>query len=127
MRLAEAQARHQPDTWMYLFGWRSPLRGGAFGACHALDLPFSFGNLDLPGIPEFAGSGPAAERLARDWMDAWIAFARDGDPAHAGIGRWPRYTEKSRSTMVFGERSAAVDAPLEAERAAWDALGPTGA
>jgi hypothetical protein len=29
--------------------------------------------------------------------------------------------------MVFGERSAAVDAPLEAERAAWDALGPTGA
>jgi para-nitrobenzyl esterase len=110
-------------TWMYLFAWRSPLRGGAFGSCHALDLPFTFGNLDLPGIAEFAGSGPAAERLARDWMDAWIAFARDGDPSHAGIGRWPRYTAESRSTMVFGEKSGAVDAPLEAERAAWDALG----
>ena len=58
-------------------------------------------------------------------MDAWIAFARGGDPAHAGIGRWPRYTEESRSTMIFGEKSGAQDAPLEAERAASDALaGP---
>jgi para-nitrobenzyl esterase len=121
-RLAEAAARHRPDTWMYLFAWRSPLRGGAHGACHALDLPFTFGNLDLPGIAEFAGGGPAAERLAHDWMDAWLAFARAGDPSHPGIGAWPRYTKESRTTMVFGDKSGAVDAPLEAERALWDEL-----
>jgi para-nitrobenzyl esterase len=55
-------------------------------------------------------------------MDAWIALARDGDPSHPGIGRWPRYTEESRWTMVFGEKSRAESAPFEAERAAWDAL-----
>jgi para-nitrobenzyl esterase len=121
-RLAQA---HAGAAWMYLFAWRSPLRGGAYGACHAIDLPFTFGNLDAPGIAEFAGSGPAAENLAREWMDAWIAFARDGDPSHAGIGPWPRYTRERRTTMLFGERSGAVDAPREAERAAWDALaGP---
>jgi carboxylesterase type B len=84
--------------------------------------PSPSGTSSLPGIAEFAGSGPAAERLSRDWMDAWIALARDGDPSHPGIGRWPRYTEESRWTMVFGEKSRAESAPFEAERAAWDAL-----
>jgi para-nitrobenzyl esterase len=107
---------------MYLFAWRSPLREGAYGSCHALDLPFSFGNLDLPGIAEFAGSGPGVERLARNWMDAWAAFARSGDPSHPGIGSWPHYTAETRDTMVFGEKSGATRAPCEAERAACDAL-----
>lgn len=65
--------------------------------------------------------GPAPLQDA-DWMDAWIAFAREGDPSHAGVGPWPRYTGESRETMVFGEKSGAWSAPFEAERAAWDAL-----
>jgi para-nitrobenzyl esterase len=122
VRVASAHARTSPHTWMYLFAWRSPLREGAYGSCHALDLPFSFGNLDLPGIAEFAGSGPGVERLARNWMDAWAAFARSGDPSHPGIGSWPHYTAETRDTMVFGEKSGATRAPCEAERAACDAL-----
>jgi para-nitrobenzyl esterase len=127
LRLAEAHARQQPDTWMYLFTWRSPLRGGAYGACHALDLPFTFGNLDAPGMPEFAGTGPAAQRLAGCAMDAWLAFARDGDPSHAAIGPWPRYDAARRATMLFGEKCGAALAPLEAERAVWGELYPDGA
>jgi para-nitrobenzyl esterase len=123
-RLAEAHARAQPDTWMYLFAWRSPLRGGAYGACHALDLPFTFGTLDAPGMREFAGGGPAAERLAGQLMDAWLAFARDGDPAHAAIGPWPRYDAARRATMRFGEACGVELAPQEAERAVWDELDP---
>jgi para-nitrobenzyl esterase len=55
-------------------------------------------------------------------MDAWVAFARDGDPSHPAIGCWPRYTAERRSTMRFAEETAAVDAPLEAERAACEDL-----
>jgi len=120
--LAEAQARVQPNTYMYLFTWASPYQNGELEACHALDLPFTFGTLDAPGIAAFAGSGSAAHRLSVNMMDAWLSFARCGDPAHAGIGPWPRYDAKRRATMLFGEKSGAVDAPLESERAVWDQL-----
>jgi para-nitrobenzyl esterase len=123
LRLAAAHARVARRTFSYLFAWRSPLRDGAYGSCHALDLPFTFGNLDVPGIAEFAGQGPPALRLAGEIMDAWLAFAASGDPSHPGIGAWPTYTEERRATMRFGERSGAVDAPFEVERAAWETAG----
>ena len=55
-------------------------------------------------------------------MDAWIAFARHGDPQHPGIGEWPAYDPITRSTMVFGRESGVVDAPFEEERAVWSAM-----
>lgn len=108
-------------TFMYLFSWPSALDGGRRGACHAIDLPFVFGNLDAPGMPEFAGRGPEAERLAGRVMDAWTAFAQTGRPAHAGLGEWPAYEPARRATMELGVESGAVEAPLEGERAAFDA------
>ncbi len=124
--LAELHARRGARTYMYLFAHRSPAHGGALGSCHALDLPFTLGNLDSPEMRSFAGEGPAVEALAANLMDAWLAFARSGDPSHAGIGRWPAYDGARRATLRFGEKCHAVDAPLEAERAALaDASGGT--
>jgi para-nitrobenzyl esterase len=123
-RLAAGHARHQPETRMYLFTWASPARDGAFGSCHALDLPFTFGNLDAPGMAGFAGTGEAAQRLAANLMEAWLGFARRGDPAHAGIGAWPAYEAGQRITMELGARCGAREAPREAERAAWDEAWP---
>lgn len=121
-RIAEARAdaRH---TWMYRFTWESPARGGIHGACHALDLPFCFGNLDAPGMADFAGQGAAAEQLAGRMMDAWCAFARSGDPSHEGIGAWPVYDAESRATMDLGRRCGIVHAPAEEERSALERLG----
>lgn len=124
IRLAEGHARHHPSTYMYLFSWRSPERDGAFGSCHALDLPFTFGNLDAPGMREFAGEGPEAQQLSENVMDAWLAFARGGDPAHPGVGDWPRYEPERRATMELGARTGCIDAPLEPERRAWDTAWP---
>jgi para-nitrobenzyl esterase len=116
--LAESHARRGARAYMYLFAHTSPAQGGALGSCHALDLPFTFGNLDSPEMRRFAGTGPAVVALAESWMDATIAFARSGDPSHPGIGRWPAYDAARRATLVFGEKCHAVDAPLDAERAA---------
>jgi para-nitrobenzyl esterase len=124
IRLAEDHAAHQPSTRMYLFTWESPARGGAFGACHALDLPFVFGSLDAPGMEEFAGSGESAEGLAENAMDAWVGFARCGDPAHPGLGAWPVYEPGRRATMELGARCGLLEAPREEERAAWDEAWP---
>jgi para-nitrobenzyl esterase len=123
-QLARAHAAYPPRTYLYLFTQRSPLEGGRLGACHALDLPFVFGTLDVPGAREFAGSDAAAQRVSDQLMDAWIAFARTGDPSHAGIGRWQPCTADSLPTMELGPRSGMIapSSPLLASRAIWESL-----
>ena len=84
IRMAEAQLQHQPNVWMYLFTFASPAFGGVLGACHALEVPFVWDNLDAQGAPMFVGDvGEAHRRLARLMGDAWTAFARHGDPVRA--------------------------------------------
>jgi para-nitrobenzyl esterase len=112
-RIAEARG----NTRMYLFSWESPWKGGLARSCHALDLPFTFGTLDAPGMPAFAGEGDAARTLSDRLMDAWVAFARCGDPGHEGIGDWPAYDPTRRATMELGPRCGVLDAPMERERA----------
>ena len=119
LRAAEAQARHQSGTYCYLFDWESPAMGGALGACHALEIPFVFGNLSAPTMDRFAGSGPAAERLSHQMMDAWIAFAHHGDPSTPDGGEWPAFDVQSRATMLFGPHTRVEHAPYEQERLAW--------
>jgi para-nitrobenzyl esterase len=127
-QLAESQADFQPNTYMYLFQWRSPMsdgHGGTLGACHALDLPFTFGALENKAARAFAtGDRDALSAKARilsgNLMDSWIAFARRGDPSHPGIGTWPRYDRTDRTTMLLGPDCHAENAPLEARRAVWE-------
>ena len=119
LEAATAHARRQPATFSYLFDWESPAMDGALGACHALEIPFVLGNLDAPGIDRFAGSGPAASALSEQMMDAWLAFARTGDPRHPGIPDWPAYDADHRPTMVFGRDTRVEEAPMDTERAVW--------
>jgi para-nitrobenzyl esterase len=122
IRTAEAQAKYQPDVFSYLYTWESPGFGGLLGACHAIEIAFVFGCLDLPGGENFVGTGPEVERLADRTMDAWLAFAKSGDPSHAGIGPWQRYDTKRRATMELGAECRVVDDPFGAERALWDGV-----
>jgi para-nitrobenzyl esterase len=124
IRLAEAQPAHQPATFFYQFTWESPSLGGALGACHAIDLPFVFGVLDKEGAELFAGGGPEAHRLSERAMDAWIGFARSGNPGHAGLpgGRWEVYDSDRRATMILGRECGIELAPGDRERRAWDGL-----
>jgi para-nitrobenzyl esterase len=123
LQLAVAQSGHQPDnSFVYLFTHESPARGGVMGSCHALEMPFVFGTLDAPTQDRFAGTGPDVERLSANMMDAWIAFAKTGNPSHEGIGRWEPYSAAQRPTMVFDAECSLVDDPLGDERRAWEQL-----
>ncbi len=124
IRLAEAQQAHQPDTFMYRFDWKATGMGGALGACHAVELPFVFGLLDRPGAQLFAGSGPEAMALSGMVIDAWVAFARNGDPSHANLpgGRWSRYGVEKRATMILGAECGLELDPQSSERRAWDGI-----
>ena len=122
IRLAEAQAVHQPDhTFMYLFEWASTSFDGKLGSCHALEIPFVFDNLDKGGVELFTGPG-APQELAVAMRDAWLAFARTGDPSHDGIPAWPAYSTDARATMHFGDPVHLEHDPAAEERAAWDGV-----
>jgi para-nitrobenzyl esterase len=119
MRLATLQAAHRAGVWTYLFTWPSPLLEGALGACHAVDLPFTFGTLDMPGMEHFAGSGREPWALADRVQGSWIGFARGGTPDHAA---WPAYEAKRRATMLLGRECGVEDGPAEDERRLWETI-----
>jgi para-nitrobenzyl esterase len=126
IRVAEAQANHRSDTRMYLFGWETPMFDGRLGSPHAVELPFVFGNLDANGVREFIGDDPEreAERLAlsKAVQGAWIAFARTGNPSHAGLPSWPTYEPKNRMTLVFDQSCVIQSDPQATERAVWEGV-----
>jgi para-nitrobenzyl esterase len=119
LRVAETHAELGGSTYAYLFNYGSPALRGALGACHGLELPFVFGSLSAPGQERFAGSGPAVEALSQGMMDAWLAFARTGDPSCEALGVWPPFENRARQTMVFDLVSQVEEAPLEDERRLW--------
>ena len=114
VRLADAQVARGERVYAYLVTWESPLLGGILGACHAIDLPFVFGTVEHAEL--FAGSGPDAKALEGRTMDAWLAFARDGNPG------WEPYDSERRATMFLGRECEVVTAPFEDERRAWDGV-----
>jgi para-nitrobenzyl esterase len=122
IRLAETQLGVTSDVFMYRYTWASPAFGGVLGACHAIELPFLFDVLDVPGAENFAGKGPEAKRLAAWTMDAWTSFAHRGDPNHGGLLPWPRYELGRRATMELGARAGVLDDPDADERRLWDGV-----
>jgi para-nitrobenzyl esterase len=52
--------------------------------------------------------------------EAWLAFARSGDPNHRGIPRWQPYDLERRPVMLFDTPSRAVNDPHRDERLAME-------
>jgi para-nitrobenzyl esterase len=117
IRIAEAQCKFAPGGYNYLFCWKSPAVRGALGACHALDLGFVFGNYSA----DFGGSGPEADKLSGEMQDAWVSFARNGNPSCKSLGPWPQYSE-NRASMIFDRNSRIEKAVYEEERAVWETV-----
>jgi para-nitrobenzyl esterase len=119
MRLAELHAAHTPQTYAYLFTWRSPGWDGKLGAGHVVEVPFVFGTLDAPDAQDLVPAGSPVGHLSEQMQDAWIAFARTGSPQTAELSGWEPYTPARRTTMLLGTACGPVDAPYEAERHYW--------
>lgn len=77
------------------------------GAIHTAELPMTVG---LTPRPEAAG-------LTRQVSAAWAAFARTGNPNHAGIPKWERYDPVAQRMMIFDVDSRSGPDPQTAPRA----------
>jgi para-nitrobenzyl esterase len=104
-------------VFMYRFDFTTPVLDGRLGATHALDVAFCFDNLDKTRLH---GGRPEAPALADRVSEAWLAFARTGDPNHPGLPAWPAYDTARRATMLFDVGCTVADDPDAEERMAWD-------
>lgn len=92
-RLSEARAEQGSPTWMYWFTWASQAFGGILGSAHALDIPFAFDNLHMPGTAMLLGEGAELEELACRFADEIAAFS------HKGEASWPSFDTEKRPTL----------------------------
>ncbi len=116
---AEAYGARGAAVYMYLFTWKNPLKPEV-RPTHGSEGPFIFGTLDATGQTRDV---PGAEKLSRAMQGAWLAFARRGDPNHAGVPRWHTYSVARRATMVFDDTIREVEDPYGQERMAWVEAG----
>ena len=121
IRMAEAICDHQP-TYMYLFTYRSTSPVARYESAHSMEVPFVFGLIDELDSIDLIGRGPGRAALMRQIQQAWIQFARIGDPNHQGLPDWPRYERTRRATMQLGLDSKVLEDPLAAQRRSWDGV-----
>jgi para-nitrobenzyl esterase len=115
LHLAEAQTAAGGRAFVYELAWAAPGMGGVFGACHGLDVPLVFGNLDRgrPAMLIGEAASPEAEALSARMRAAWVAFATHGDPG------WPGYDTDQRLVQRFDARSSVIPYPEQASRLIW--------
>jgi para-nitrobenzyl esterase len=109
-------AQHAAPAYMYLFAWPTPVLGGKLKAAHTLEMPFVFDNIDK--VSGWIGNAPELQPLADKVSSAWVAFARTGNPDHAGLPHWPAYDNKTRATMILNNECKVVNDPGKEERLA---------
>jgi len=122
LQMAERQVKQGASVWMYRFDWSTPVLGGELGACHAVELPFVWNNLNNPEAVFYTGSSPERQNLADQMHAAWIAFALSGSPATPEIPVWPCYDLTSRATMIFHMESTVENDPAREERQVWESI-----
>ncbi len=109
-----AMAPGQAPVYKYYFQWYSPVRGGVLRSYHTLEIPFVWENIDI--TVSMNGSGPERQPLADKMSNAWVNFARTGNPNHKLLPKWEPFTLDQRATMIFNNECKAVNDPWKEER-----------
>jgi para-nitrobenzyl esterase len=115
LQLAETQAAKGGRVHVYELSWPAPGMGGIFGACHGLDVPLVFGNLDRGQPAMLIGDPPSPEAsaLSARMLSAWVSFADGGDPG------WPPYDTDRRLVQQLDTEPAVVADPEQRSRLIW--------
>jgi len=107
-------AQGAAPVYMYLLEWETPRGRGKLRSPHALEIPLVFDTVET--ARNFVGHGDAPQTLAEQMSEAWLAFARTGNPGTPALPDWPAYEPGRRATMVFNLESRVVEDPFPAMR-----------
>jgi para-nitrobenzyl esterase len=93
-------------VYNYVYAWEYPINGGTT-SFHCSELAFCFHALSVPQIKTATGGGPVALALQDKVSQAWINFAKTGNPSQPGL-EWKPYTKEDPQAMVFDTVSQSV-------------------
>ncbi|HEY6352188.1 MAG TPA: carboxylesterase family protein [Candidatus Angelobacter sp.] len=97
----QTKAGHQP-VYLYYFTRPAPgPLGRRFGAFHALEIAYVFGNFPWPFPWE-----EADHKLSDTITGYWTNFAKTGDPNGEGLPRWPVYSASTDQVLELGDKIA---------------------
>jgi para-nitrobenzyl esterase len=99
-RLQSLKGRNH--AYVYIFDVHDP--DHSFGAWHAAEYPFVFGNFPKSSSPR----DEAVSALIRQY---WINFAAHGDPNGPGLPVWRAFDEASQMAMIFSDSSHSQPLP----------------
>ena len=115
IRHAEAGPRAAAPRWSTASTVPAQDDNNRYGACHAVEIPFVFDNIELDQTKALIGDHPS-QAVADTAHSTWVAFVTSGDPG------WAPYTSQTRTTGVITEELTVVDDPDGDERATWDGI-----
>ena len=110
--IAQAKAKAAlgaAPAYLYWFTWQTPVLNGRPRAFHCSEIAFAFNNTDR--CETMTGGGADARALAEVMSDAWIHFARTGNPNHPKMPQWTAFTAALVPTMIFDNRTQLVNNP----------------
>jgi para-nitrobenzyl esterase len=115
--IAQATAKAalgKAPAYLYWFTWQTPIFDGRPRAFHCAEIPFVFDNTDR--CENMTGGGADARALASIMSDAWIHFARTGNPNHPHMPQWDAFSPNRKQTMMFDNKTVQVNGPDAAEQ-----------
>ena len=86
-------------VYNYLFACEYPVNGG-MTSFHCSEIAFVFHNVSEPHVRIATGGAPAGFALQDKVSQAWLNFARTGNPSQPGLEFKP-YTAQDPQAMVF--------------------------
>jgi para-nitrobenzyl esterase len=105
VQASRKSALGRAPAYAYIYAWRTPVLDGRPGPFHGAEIAFTFDNAEL--CDHYSGGSAEAIFLSQQISTAWVSFARTGNPNHADLPHWPKYTSEHRATMQF-DRSCEV-------------------
>ncbi|THD72757.1 carboxylesterase/lipase family protein [Phenylobacterium sp.] len=118
---AQAKAKQgAAPAWLYRFDYNpKTVLDGRVRAFHCAEMAYAFDNVDR--CLNATGGTAEARALSAKMSDAWIAFARSGNPNHKGLPRWPPVSTGAIPNMLFDAVCTMKEDPDRAQRAALSA------
>jgi para-nitrobenzyl esterase len=102
--LARKLEKTKVPVYNYMFTYEYQVNGGVT-AWHCSEIAFAFHALKEPHIRLAAGDVPSALALQDKISQAWVNFARTGNPSQPGLA-WKPYSLGGKETMIFDTVSA---------------------
>jgi para-nitrobenzyl esterase len=120
---AKLSSLASPGGWLYRFDLPANLpEYRHLGVTHSCEMAFTFNTFANPGTHARTfhdRNDPVVRKVAREWSDAIIRMARNGEPNGGELPAWPVYEPRDRQCLIVDENIRIESDPDRVHRELW--------